>query len=105
MSNAVPPDTPYRIQADPLVLPLVPGYLANRATELPKLDAALAARDFAALRKVGHNLRGSAGAYGLPPLSAIGARIEDSAVAQDAATLTQALDELRRFLKSVELPK
>ena len=105
MSKAVPPDAPYRVQADPLVLPLVPGYLANRATELPKLDAALVARDFALLRKIGHNLRGSAGAYGLPPLSEIGARIEDGAVAQDAGALTQTLDELRRFLKVVELPK
>ena len=105
MSNAVPPDAPYRVQADPLVMPLVPGYLANRATELPKLDAALAARDFAVLRKIGHNLRGSAGAYGLPPLSVIGARIEDGAVAQDAGALAQALAELRRFLQTVELPK
>jgi HPt (histidine-containing phosphotransfer) domain-containing protein len=97
-------DTPYLVQADPLVLPLVPGYLANRSAELPKLDAALAAKDFKMLRKVGHNMRGSAGAYGLPPLSEIGARIEDAAQKQDTAALAPALDDMRRFLQSVKVP-
>jgi HPt (histidine-containing phosphotransfer) domain-containing protein len=105
MTNPASKDAPYRVQADSLVLPLVPGYLANRAVELPKLDAALAARDFPLLRKIGHNLRGSAGAYGLPPLSLIGAQIEDAAVAQDAGAIAPLLDELRRFLKTVELPR
>ncbi len=102
--TSVTPGTAYVVEADPLVLPLVPGYLKNRAADLPKLDAALAARDFAALRKLGHNMRGSAGAYGLPPLSEIGGRIEDAALRQDAAALAPAIDEMRRFLQTVEMP-
>lgn len=98
------PTAPYLVQADPLVLPLVPGYLANRAADLSKLDAALAAADFAALRKIGHNLRGSAGAYGLPPLSEIGGRIEDAALKQDLAALAPAIAEMRRFLQAVKVP-
>jgi HPt (histidine-containing phosphotransfer) domain-containing protein len=94
----------YVVQADPLVLPLVPGYLSNRAADLPKLDAALAAREFALLRKLGHNMRGSAGAYGLPPLSDIGARMEEAALAQDAAALGAAIAQMREFLQGVKLP-
>ena len=95
---------PYLVKADPLVLPLVPGYLKNRADDLPKLDTALAGGDFALLRKLGHNMRGSAGAYGLPPLSDIGGRIEDAAVRQDAAGVGAAIAEVRAFLQSVRLP-
>lgn len=102
--TTVNPAAPYLVQADPLVLPLVPGYLANRAADLSKLDAALAARDFPVLRKLGHNMRGSAGAYGLPPLSEIGARIEDAAQKQDLAAIKPAVDDMRRFLQSVKVP-
>lgn len=97
-------DAPYLVQADPLILPLVPDYLKNRAADVQKLEAALAARDFATLRKSGHNIRGSAGAYGLPPLSVIGARLEEAAIAQDAAGLAAALEAMRQFLQNVRMP-
>ena len=94
----------YVVQADPLVLPLVPDYLKNRAADVQRLRTALAARDFPLLRKIGHNMRGSAGAYGVPPLSEVGGRIEDAALKQDAATIAPAVDELERFLQIVRMP-
>ncbi|MGH8481556.1 MAG: Hpt domain-containing protein [Nevskiaceae bacterium] len=53
---------------------------------------------------MGHNLRGSAGAYGLPPLTEIGGRIEDAALKQDLAALAPAIAEMRRFLQAVKVP-
>jgi HPt (histidine-containing phosphotransfer) domain-containing protein len=94
----------YLVKVDPLIAPLVPDYLKNRAADVQKLEAALAARDFAVLRKVGHNIRGSAGAYGLPPLSDIGARIEDAAVKQDLGALAPAIEAMRQFLLAVRMP-
>ncbi|MGH8443367.1 MAG: Hpt domain-containing protein [Nevskiaceae bacterium] len=94
---------PFVARPDPLIAPLVPGYLKNREQDLGKIEQALAARDFAGLRRLGHNMRGSAGGYGLPPLSQIGGRIEDAAVANDAAAIGTALDEMRGFLKTVKL--
>jgi HPt (histidine-containing phosphotransfer) domain-containing protein len=101
---SVPPAAPYLVKVDPLVLPLLPEYLRNRAGDLVKLDAALAAGDFPALRKLGHNMRGSAGAYGLPPLSDIGARMEDAAVQRDSAAVADAVAAMRAFLPTVKLP-
>lgn len=94
----------YVVQADPLVLPLVPDYLKNRANDVQRLRAALAAADFGLLRKVGHNMRGSAGAYGVPPLSEIGGRIEDAALKQDGAAIAGAVEEMERFLQVVKMP-
>jgi HPt (histidine-containing phosphotransfer) domain-containing protein len=96
--------TEYVVQADPLVLPLVPEYLRNRNADLPRLRAALVAKDFPLLRKLGHNMRGSAGAYGLPPLSDIGGRIEDAALKRDADAIGPALDDMQRFLQTVKMP-
>ena len=94
---------PYLVQVDPLIAPLVPGYLENRAKDVQRITDFLAAGDFAALRKLGHNVKGSAGAYGLAPLSEIGSRIEVAAQAADAGAIGAALEDLRRFLQSVKL--
>ena len=101
--TTINPKAPWVVNVDPLIAPLVPNYLKNRATDLQRLTEALAGRDFATLRKAGHNMRGSAGAYGLPPLSEIGARIEDAALAQDAGPIGTALDDMRLFLQTVKL--
>jgi len=95
---------PYFVQVDPLIAPLVPGYLENRAKDTQRIADLLAAKDFATLRKLGHNMKGSAGAYGLPPLSEIGSRIEVAAQAADGAAIGAALEELRKFLQNVKLP-
>ena len=94
----------YVVEADPLIRPLIPDYLKNRANDVLRLRAALAASDFPLLRKIGHNMRGSAGAYGVPPLSEIGGRIEDAALKQDAAAIAPAVDELEQFLRIVKMP-
>ena len=98
------PQSPYVVQVDPLIAPLVPGYLENRRKDAQRIAELLAANDFAALRKLGHNVRGSAGAYGLPPLSEIGARIEAAALAADAGAIDAALEDLKLFLQNVKLP-
>ena len=99
-----PPRTPFVVQADPLLQPLIPGYVASRRADLVKLGDALASRDLAALRKLGHNMSGSGAAYGIPPVSAFGKRIEDAALAGDLAGIASAVEELRAFLDTVKLP-
>lgn len=83
---------------DPIVRGLLPGYVARRREEIDKLDGALADGDFETLRTIGHNLHGSGGAYGLPPISAMGKRLEQAARAADAAAAATILAELRAFL-------
>ena len=103
MKNKTNPQTPYVVQVDPLIAPLVPGYLKSRGEDVPRIAGLLAAKDFTALRKLGHNMRGSAGAYGLAPLSELGTRIEAAAQASDGAAIGAALDEMSRFLQNVKV--
>jgi len=101
--TSVNPQVPFVVNVDPIIAPLLPDYLANRRKDVQRLGELLAAKDFGGLRKLGHNLRGSAGAYGLPPLSDLGARIEDAAQVQDVATISAALEDLALFLQTVKL--
>ena len=73
--------------------PLIPRYVARRREEVASLRAKLDARDFEGLRIIGHSLKGSGGGFGFWALSDIGGRIEQAAVAADAAALESLVAE------------
>ena len=58
-------------------------FLARRRDELPVVRLALARGDHAALRGIGHNLKGVAASYGCPALGVLGAELERAAGAAD----------------------
>ena len=98
------PSTPFVVKADPLLGPLIPGYLQNRRDDVPKLADLLARQDFATLRRLGHNMSGSGAAYGLAPVSDLGRQLEDAALAGDAARIAALIESLNAFLDTVQLP-
>ena len=105
MQNTDPhTDAPFVVQADPVIKSLVPGYLDNRRKDLVTIEQAVAAGDFKRLRKLGHDLKGSGGAYGMAPISALGNIIETAALAADAGKIQEAARQLAAFLKRVVLP-
>lgn len=95
---------PYVPDVHPAIQSLIPGYLANRQLDLEKLKAGMANSDFGALRKIGHDLKGSGGAYGLLPISRIGAEIETAALSKDLDSIRTAAQALAAFLPRVVLP-
>jgi HPt (histidine-containing phosphotransfer) domain-containing protein len=70
---------------------------------LPALQTALAAAEFEILRVSGHRLKGTGAAYGFPPLTVIGASIEQAARGRDAGELQSRIAELEDYLGSVEV--
>ena len=83
--------------------PLIPRYLARRREEIASLRAGLDAGDYQALRIIGHGLKGSGGGYGFSVLSEIGARIERSALAADAAALEPLLTEHADYVERLQV--
>lgn len=82
---------------------LVPRFMKTRRSELPAMKAAIAARDFERLRKIGYRMRGIGGSYGFDAVSTLGRRIEESAEAKDLAALRRHLSEYRGYLLSVDI--
>lgn len=69
-------------------------FLETRRADLARLDGALAAGDFAAIRAIGHAFKGSSASFGFPEAGRIGAELEEAAGRADhvaVATLLPAL--------------
>ncbi|MGH7878996.1 MAG: Hpt domain-containing protein, partial [Candidatus Binataceae bacterium] len=75
------------IQVDPDLSDLMPGFLANKRLDADKIMAAAATADYAALRGIGHKIKGEGGSFGFDRISEIGAEIERAATNQDLATV------------------
>jgi HPt (histidine-containing phosphotransfer) domain-containing protein len=77
---------------------LIPVFLANRRRDLDALRTALAADDFAALRRIGHGMKGVGASYGFARISAYGAQIEEDARAPDRAALAARVEAYAEHL-------
>lgn len=86
---------------DPIVRGLLPGYLARRREELATLAALLAEKRYTELGRIGHNLSGSGGAYGLQGLTDIGRSIELAADSADDDRLAELVAGMSEFLDRV----
>jgi len=89
---------PLEIEAVPELVDLLPDYFAHRRADLDSLWQALAEESWALVRRLGHDMKGSGRLYGLPRISAIGARIEAAAVAEERCEAALALAALESFL-------
>lgn len=84
-----------RVKFDADMLDLVPGYLRQRLVDVARIREMLASgADLATLTHLGHQLKGSGGAYGLPEVSVIGGLLEAGAAAGDRAAIAALADRL-----------
>jgi HPt (histidine-containing phosphotransfer) domain-containing protein len=82
---------------------MVVDFVAKCRAGLPALRTALNASEFDVLRFSGHRLKGSGGAYGFPPLTAMGAAIEQAAKGHDDSELRNQVAALEEYLSLVEV--
>jgi hypothetical protein len=68
------------------------------------LQALLAKRDFAGIRNIGHNLKGTGTPYGFPRLTEIGRAMQDSSDAADTESLRDSIGDLEGVLQIAGVP-
>jgi len=86
---------------DPAVLALLPRYLARRADDIATMRDALARSSFELIAQLGHRMRGSGAAYGMPFVTQIGRQLERAAMAGDVGVIDDALNHLDAYLGRV----
>jgi len=78
---------------------LIAAYLEKRRRDVVACQTALDAKDFVAIRRLGHNMKGTGTGYGFPRLTELGGEIEAAALRSDAVALR---DQLKRFADCVD---
>jgi hypothetical protein len=92
-----------RLEVEPQLRELVPGFLENRRRDLERLRQALHAGDLAAIRDVGQNIRCFSRVYGLETLTALGEEICCAAEECSTLRIVHLQGQLADYLARVEL--
>ena len=92
-----------RIEMQPGLEEITPGYLAARREEVPELIALLAASDFERLTNLAHNMKGCGTSFGFADLSRIGAALEVAAKRRDSGAADTQLRQLSDYLEKVQV--
>mgnify|MGYP001217586339 CR=1 FL=1 len=82
---------------------LMPKFLANRQRDLLQIEEAIDRADNAALRIIGHNMKGVGGGYGFIEITEMGKRLEAAAKTGDQALLRKQLNEYKEYLSNLEV--
>ncbi len=82
---------------------LAPEYLERKRKDVDAYRQALAARDFDAVRMMGHKMKGTGTGYGFPVLTKIGDAIEQAALRKDAVGVAAEVDRLAWYAGNVKL--
>ncbi|MBF0319641.1 MAG: Hpt domain-containing protein [Nitrospirae bacterium] len=82
---------------------LIPGYLANRRKDIESMNAALDSGDFEAIRKTGHQLKGSGGGYGFDFISDTGKAIELAAKDNNPEEIIRHIAALGDYIDRLEI--
>ncbi len=91
------------VEVDEDLEDLIPGFLANRNTDIGKLKEAAAGSDFETLRSIGHSLKGVGGGYGFDKMSELGAEIETAAKSQQIDEINSSITALENYLQNIEI--
>lgn len=91
------------VHVDPELLDLIPEFMENRRADVIELIEALESGHYDLVRRLGHNLKGSGGAYGFDCLTNLGEAIEDAALQADVAMIRSSIAKLADYLARVEV--
>ncbi len=89
------------VEIDPDIQDLVPRFLDNQRTSAAQILDLAAAGDFDAVRRMGHNMKGTGKGYGFTVISSFGAAIEQAASRSSGTEIQKLANELRSYLADV----
>jgi HPt (histidine-containing phosphotransfer) domain-containing protein len=92
-----------RVEVDPDLVDLVPGFLDNRRADVDNIRVALDRGDYKSIHRIGHNLKGDSGALGFDGLGEVGRELERAALAQDDDGIRSQVTRLTDYLERVEV--
>jgi len=90
-------------ELDAQIVDLVRDYLASRKKDVERIAAALTRRDFAAIRAIGHNMRGSGRIFGFNRLTVMGTDLQNAADASDCEAIARLQRRIASYVARAEM--
>ena len=78
-------------------------YLQHRRDDVMLILNALERGDYESIRILGHNIKGTSGAFGFTEVAALGARLEEAAVGKAPHEMRVSVEALSDYLQRVEI--
>jgi PAS domain S-box-containing protein len=100
-SSKIQPAERIVVRADESLRAVIPRYLESRRKDVETILAALEGSDFASIAALGHKMYGTGAGYGFPPVTALGAALEQAAREKDGAAIREHAAGLSRYLARV----
>ncbi len=97
------PQEPLVVQLDQDLRDLVPGFLARKREDACAILAAAEHGESEAIARLGHNMRGEGGSYGLDTISEIGRELEQAGKVSDLDAARRLARNLISFLDRIEI--
>jgi hypothetical protein len=94
---------PIRLEVEPALRELVPGFLANRRKDLELIGRALHSGNLEAIRVVGHNIRCFSRVYGFDELTQLGEELHQAAADRSTLRIVHAQSQLADYLERIQL--
>ncbi|ACV64489.1 putative cytoplasmic protein [Desulfofarcimen acetoxidans DSM 771] len=91
------------IKVDSCLEDLIPEYLSNRQKDIKNLLEALEQVDYDSIIFIGHNMKGSGGAYGFDYITEIGCCLEVAAKERNCELIDKKVQELTNYLERIQI--
>jgi hypothetical protein len=90
------------VHVDADLAALLPGFLKDWQQEVRAMRDALKKKNYEAIRKIGHDMKGIGGSCGLDEITDRGSSLAEGAKAMDQELIRKNLDRLAGYLERVE---
>jgi len=91
------------VEVDEDLSDLIPGFLAHKRTDIDSIFEAVARRDYAAIGRIAHRIKGEGGSYGFDTMTETGRSLEHAAAIRDNGAVTTLARQLLKYLDQVEV--
>jgi len=98
-----PKTTEFVVYIDEKLARLIPKFVGIQMEQLELMKTAAKNKNYLELKFLGHRMKGSCGGYGFSILGDLGREIENAAVAQDGALVTNVLARLENCLVNLKI--
>jgi CheY-like chemotaxis protein/HPt (histidine-containing phosphotransfer) domain-containing protein len=90
-------------RAHPEIADLIPAFMRAMKGRTDTLGQALHARDYGAIRTLGHQMHGEGGTFGFDAISTFGEELEQAALREDDETVRKTVKELTSYLEGLQV--